>query len=166
MSIKGATTHAESAKDLPHAVKQLLDAQKQYFKKIVAELQQHGRKTSHWAWYVWPTSMIGRSDSLRTRVTDETAIILLQQTDLGLWTKIFCLLSECLTAGKRVTKIIPAIDHGRIRYFFSFWIEKHGKAVSEAFPSFYDEIVRFSILFKQNEKLSAKTIHFKKPSRR
>ena len=135
------------AKDLPIAVKQLLYAQKKYFQKIIAELQQHGRKTSHWAWYVWPTSMIGRSDSLRTRVTDETAIILLQETDLELWTKIFSLLSECLTAGKKVNKVIPRIDHGRIKYFFSFWMDKHGEKISEMFPSFYDEVVKFSVLF-------------------
>ena len=132
------------AKDLPIAVKQLLYAQKKYFQKIIAELQQHGRKTSHWAWYVWPTSMIGRSDSLCTRVTDETVLILLQETDTELWTKIFSLLSELLTSGKKVNKVIPPIDHGRIKYFFSFWIDKHGERVSEGFPSFYGEVVKFS----------------------
>ena len=135
------------AKKLPIAVEKLLYAQKKYFQKIIAELQQHGRKTSHWAWYVWPTSMIGRSDSLCTRVTDETVLILLQETDTELWTKIFSLLSELLTSGKKVNKVIPPIDHGRIKYFFSFWIDKHGERVSEGFPSFYGEVVKFSELF-------------------
>jgi len=79
---------------LPIKTKRLLDTQIEFFPKIIKELQKNGKKTSHWAWYVWPTTMPGRSDSRITAVTEESAYSLLKLTNLDQWIMILNLLAE------------------------------------------------------------------------
>ncbi|CAD7946142.1 unnamed protein product [Amoebophrya sp. A120] len=65
------------------AVQQLVQRQFQHLPRILAELQEHGAKRSHWAWWacfahdIWPTDKEGNAEpGAPTRVTEETARIL------------------------------------------------------------------------------------------
>jgi len=52
----------------------LLHRQKERCPQIVQELQAHGRKVSHWAWWVFPTEKAGASEPVpKTCVTRATA---------------------------------------------------------------------------------------------
>ena len=162
---------------LPIKTKRLLDTQIEFFPKIIKELQKNGRKTSHWAWYVWPTTMPGRSDSRITAVTEESAYSLLKLTNLDQWIMILNLLAEYMENKVKeyekqknnaksnddsskektrefffqrnpISKIIPPIDHGRIKFFIQFWLVDNDKNITKQFPTFYNAIHKFNDIFK------------------
>ena len=162
---------------LPIKTKRLLDTQIEFFPKIIKELQKNGRKTSHWAWYVWPTTMPGRSDSRITAVTEESAYSLLKLTNLDQWIMILNLLAEYMENKVKeyekqknnaksnddsskektrefffqrnpISKIIPPIDHGRIKFFIQFWLVDNDKNITKQFPTFYNAIHKFNDIFE------------------
>ena len=162
---------------LPIKTKRLLDTQIEFFPKIIKELQKNGRKTSHWAWYVWPTTMPGRSDSRITAVTEESAYSLLKLTNLDQWIMILNLLAEYMENKVKeyekqknnaksnddsskektrefffqrnpISKIIPPIDHGRIKFFIQFWLVDNDKNITKHFPTFYNAIHKFNDIFE------------------
>lgn len=128
-------------------VQNLLKKQKRHFPRIISELRQCKRKTSHWAWWVWPTEKKGFSEaSPKTLVTEEESLTLLQNTDEKLWTEILKELTHLIKSRDKnrveIYEIIPSIDHGRIKYFFQFWLERETvyKDASEHYPEFTDAI--------------------------
>ena len=162
---------------LPIKTKRLLDTQIEFFPKIIKELQKNGKKTSHWAWYVWPTTMPGRSDSRITAVTEESAYSLLKLTNLDQWIMILNLLAEYMENKVKeyekqknnaksnddsskektrefffqrnpISKIIPPIDHGRIKFFIQFWLVDNDKNITKQFPTFYNAIHKFNDIFE------------------
>ena len=162
---------------LPIKTKRLLDTQIEFFPKIIKELHKNGRKTSHWAWYVWPTTMPGRSDSRITAVTEESAYSLLKLTNLDQWIMILNLLAEYMENKVKeyekqknnaksnddsskektrefffqrnpISKIIPPIDHGRIKFFIQFWLVDNDKNITKQFPTFYNAIHKFNDIFE------------------
>ena len=162
---------------LPIKTKRLLDTQIEFFPKIIKELQKNGRKTSHWAWYVWPTTMPGRSDSRITAVTEESAYSLLKLTNLDQWIMILNLLAEYMENKVKeyekqknnaksnddsskektrefffqrnpISKIIPPIDHGPIKFFIQFWLVDNDKNITKQFPTFYNAIHKFNDIFE------------------
>ena len=40
----------------------LVEKQEQYMPRIVEELEAHGEKRSHWAWWAFPTELCGASE--------------------------------------------------------------------------------------------------------
>ena len=162
---------------LPIKTKRLLDTQIEFFPKIIKELQKNGKKMSHWAWYVWPTTMPGRSDSRITAVTEESAYSLLKLTNLDQWIMILNLLAEYMENKVKeyekqknnaksnddsskektrefffqrnpISKIIPPIDHGRIKFFIQFWLVDNDKNITKQFPTFYNAIHKFNDIFE------------------
>ena len=155
---------------LPNPTKRLLYTQIEYFPRIIKELNANGRKMSHWAWYVWPTTMPGRSDCRSTAVTDKSAGSLLKLTKIESWSKILNLLTECIELkiedqkrahiksssnnnAKRktvnaVSYVIPPIDHGRIEYFFEYWLT-HVVEITKEYPEFYSSILKFKQCFSK-----------------
>lgn len=158
------------ASRLPNPTKRLLNTQIEYFPKIIKELKTHRRKTSHWAWYVWPTTMPGRSDRRSTAITDNSAEDLLKLTDIEAWSKILNLLSEYIEVnmeeqkGKHlkcggkddskrkrtntISYVIPSIDHGRIKYFLQYWLT-HVIEITKEFPQFYSAVLNFKQSFSK-----------------
>ena len=154
----------------------LIRKQKYHFPRILEELETQRRKTSDWAWYVWPTTMPGRSDSRITAVTEESAYSLLKLTNLDQWIMILNLLAEYMEnkvkeyekqknnaksnndGSKKktrefffrnpISKIIPPIDHGRIKFFIQFWLVDNDKNITKHFPTFYNAIHKFNDIFE------------------
>merc|ERR1712187_257782 len=99
----------------------LLARQRDKMQDIKAELENNGRKTSHWAWWVFPTELPGASEPPpETYVTPATAHRLFDGGSCANeWREVLeqiCALTE--TNGQTV---LPSIDHGRVHYFIKFW---------------------------------------------
>lgn len=102
------------------AYQALVDRQQAKLVGILKELKHAKRKTSCWAWWVFPTEKEGFSDPDGTRVTSTTAAWLLSNAatvdDWRLVLETICDLVE--DNGMRV---LPSIDHGRVHWFIKFW---------------------------------------------
>ena len=104
----------------------LCKKQEKNFGNILRELQTHRKKVSHWAWWVWPTELAGRSEPLpSTRVTQGNAHRLFYEGS-PLWKdilEVFCDLCE----KKTLTSVLPSrLDQGRVEYFIRFWADIRG----------------------------------------
>lgn len=90
--------------------------------RIVHELQVHGRKTSHWAWWVFPTEKPGMSEPKpATAVTRENAKDLFKRAPRA-WQEALELIVE-LGEKKGLHEILPDIDHPRVNYFVDLFSE-------------------------------------------
>ena len=90
--------------------------------RALSELNRNGRKSSHWAWWAWPTEKEGYSEPPpRTAVSRSTAKELLRSAP-KVWEQVLCKVAELIEAnGGSMEQIIPSIDWGRIHYFVKFW---------------------------------------------
>jgi hypothetical protein len=96
--------------------------------KALRELQKHSVKQSHWAWWAFPTDRGGRGERLSvprtikverpTKVTPETAQWLLQNAP-PVWQDV--LEEVCDLVERDGPSVLPPIDHGRVKYFVTFW---------------------------------------------
>lgn len=102
----------------------LLARQEEVLPRALQELEVHGRKVSHWAWWAFPTEMAGMSepaiDGVKTRVTKETAPELLRLAPPS-WIAVLEKICELVTANGSLIGVLPAIDHGRVKFFVLFW---------------------------------------------
>lgn len=100
----------------------LLSQQRRVMPRAVEELQEHGRKTTHWSWWAFPTEKPGSAEPHpRTRITVSTAPELLRRAPPE-WRKVLELIVDLVDeAGGDVAAVLPPIDHGRILYFIKFW---------------------------------------------
>ena len=98
----------------------LLGLQAKECPRILGELEQHGRKISHWAWWVFPTEKEGESEPerQRTAVTRESAAVLLRRAPES-WRHVLEKIRALVAA--RGALVLPQNDHGRVRHFISFW---------------------------------------------
>jgi hypothetical protein len=115
---------------------------------IKSLLANDAKKVGHWAWWVWPTEMPGKSEpSPETYCTKETAGELLHVTDLISWIRILNIINDKLDeiGGDKFLEIIPSIDHGRIHYFLQFWLHTNAVSniVSTKYPDFESACMRF-----------------------
>eukprot|EP00928_Gymnodinium_smaydae_P056428 TRINITY_DN39813_c0_g1_i1.p1 TRINITY_DN39813_c0_g1~~TRINITY_DN39813_c0_g1_i1.p1 ORF type:complete len:252 (+),score=44.30 TRINITY_DN39813_c0_g1_i1:99-854(+) len=102
------------------AYESLLTKQQERLPGILRELEKHERKTSCWAWWVFPTDMEGNCDPARTRVTPETAALLCaNSTTALLWQAV--LEKLCDLVEQKGMNVLPRIDHGRVHFFIRFW---------------------------------------------
>ena len=88
--------------------------------RILAELRQERRKgiQSHWAWWVFPTEVVGANDPAATCLSPTTAGWLISQDD-GTWRRT--LEKICDLADADGTQVLPSADHGRVHHFLRFW---------------------------------------------
>ena len=87
------------------------------FDSILRELGYSGIKTSHWIWYVFPTTRKGQSEDYpksnirKERHYDYINNLAKNEPDLlRKWTTIF-----------KKLKILPKIDYGRVKKFYQEW---------------------------------------------
>lgn len=125
----------------------LLSNQKTNFAKILNELKSKRKKTSHWIWWVFPTTLAGASEGPpKSKVTKATADYVLSNADIDQWSEILETMFELLKEnpmGKWQTQnnkpnssIIPTIDHGRIGYALIFWLTSV-KDSTQKYPRLY-----------------------------
>jgi hypothetical protein len=103
------------------AVLTLLDTQHNMCSNILKELESHGKKTSCWAWYIFPNKKAGDNDHLKTRVTIDTANILLEFAPSG-WR--FCLetiIDLAIDKNNKLNKVLFDVDIDRVGFFVDFW---------------------------------------------
>ena len=106
----------ESAQD-KERLDALIKRQEKECPRIVHELQTHGRKTTHWAWWVFPTDKPGMSDKPATAVTRTNAKDLFKRAPHA-WQEALELIVElCEKNGRGLHEILPDIDHPRVGYF-------------------------------------------------
>mmetsp|Transcript_10107 Transcript_10107/g.15822 ORF Transcript_10107/g.15822 Transcript_10107/m.15822 type:complete len:169 (+) Transcript_10107:480-986(+) len=109
----------------------LVRRQKEQMPKIIGDLSKNGRKTLHYAWWLFPTELPGASEPLlggsKTRVTVDTASRLLASQETAKeWRKALELVCDLVEKSKQnPTRILPFIDHGRVRFFLKFWGNKY-----------------------------------------
>ena len=126
----------------------LILKQRHHFPRILEELHTQRRKTSHWSWYVWPTTKAGQSEPYpKTWVTKPNAEFLLAHTVLEQWIEILDCINDLLSQQNNPSSIIPPIDHGRIRYCCRFWLYDV-LDVTRQYPSFKSSLERMSKHFR------------------
>eukprot|EP00621_Florenciella_sp_RCC1693_P013955 CAMPEP_0182543342 /NCGR_PEP_ID=MMETSP1323-20130603/31506_1 /TAXON_ID=236787 /ORGANISM="Florenciella parvula, Strain RCC1693" /LENGTH=285 /DNA_ID=CAMNT_0024754273 /DNA_START=104 /DNA_END=958 /DNA_ORIENTATION=+ len=92
----------------------LLIRQFEHCPRILNELRTSGRKTSHWAWWAWPTEKPGFSEpSPPTSVRSRDVAQLFTRAPAQ-WQQILELICELVVAAGELDEVIPQIDHGRI----------------------------------------------------
>ena len=91
---------------------------------ILEELETHGEKVGHWAWWVFPTEKEGFSEPApKSAVSYTTAPLLLQHAPPE-WKLVLEKVLELSDASQGgIRRVLPAIDHDRVRYFALFWKE-------------------------------------------
>merc|ERR1711908_231915 len=96
--------------------------QRVYFPAIEDELQRHGCKIGHWAWWVLPSELECPSEALpATSVGPGEAQALLVAVDLAAWGRILRKLTE-LQMRSPVAEVLPSIDAERVEHFCRFWL--------------------------------------------
>lgn len=102
----------------------LLERQARKLPGVLRELQQNGRKTSHWAWWAFPTEKEGFSEPPpRTALTPDTAKELLELAPAE-WRQVLELLA--VLVDENGIDVLPTIDHGRVKFFSKFWTSLDG----------------------------------------
>jgi hypothetical protein len=99
---------------------QLLRRQHERCPEILLELEQYQRKVGHWAWWVFPTEIAGRSEPPpSTFVTADSAedLLALAPREWREALETICALSE----EHGFSNVVPSIDHGRVEHFLLFW---------------------------------------------
>ena len=99
----------------------LIDKMEKNLPKALTEIE-NGKKTSHWAWWAFPTEKEGNSEPFpKTAVTDENAQLLLDNAP-SIWKKLLLKIAEKVIKGHMIKDIFFLdIDIGRIRNFLTFW---------------------------------------------
>jgi anaerobic selenocysteine-containing dehydrogenase len=126
----------------------LILRQNNEFDKIYKDLLINNKKTKHWAWWIWPTEKQGYSEplikGLGSYIEANKINKLLKNTNVKKWTEILNKINELITDKKSVSKVIPTIDHGRIRAFFTLFLNNNNNNKNK---KFYKAIIRQKELF-------------------
>ena len=73
-----------------------------------------GRKTHHYAWWIFPNDKTGDADPFKTMVTSTTANKFLSNINHDKWKRVLEIIIKSFDK-------IPPVDYGRIKYFCKFW---------------------------------------------
>ena len=132
--------------------KRLISSQLAVFPTILDDMKKEGleewRKKSHWAWYAFPTTLIGNNDDEETAVKNiEDALFVLENEETRkLWTNILINITESIKLQK-TKKVIPRIDYGRIKFFIHDWSNVYS-SITIKFPEFHQALHDFSKTWK------------------
>ena len=107
---------------MQHEFIHLQEKQQQHLPHILRELQTHGRKINHWAWWVFPTDLAGRSEPLpKTCVQPEERSLLLNGSTAHEWQLVLEKIASLIEQHQSWNVVLPPIDHGRVRFFIRYW---------------------------------------------
>ena len=103
----------------------LVRRQQEYLPAALAEMRQHGRKHGHWAWWAFPTELVGMSEPPPGTCVDKHTAQWVLQSAPPVWLELLELIcdltEEQVEARGDGENVLPAIDHGRVKFFVSFW---------------------------------------------
>lgn len=121
----------------------LIQKQNKEFPKIYTELLINKRKTTDWAWWVWPTTLEGSSEPWpKTPVRSDEVRYLLEHCPILEWTNILKLINKLIEEQEKLD-VIPIIDHGRIEYFCTLFMQdvpEYDQDIEEDFPDFFEQV--------------------------
>jgi hypothetical protein len=100
----------------------LIKRQEKECPRIVHELRTHGRKTSHWAWWVFPTEKPGMSEPKPVTAVTRTNATMLFTRAPHAWQEALELIVE-LGEKNGLNSILPDIDLPRVNYFIDLFSE-------------------------------------------
>lgn len=107
----------------------LLEHQVANFPAILRELDQHGRKVGHWAWWVFPTDLSGRSEPPpHSCVMPDERSLLLRSDTAPQWRTILERIAALVEAENSWSGVLPPIDHGRVEVFIDYWDPQRAEA--------------------------------------
>ena len=120
---------------LNDASEKLIQIQSEVFPKIIEELTK-GPKTSHWNWYVFPTTQKGNSNTRKTKLPEdykELEFFLNNNPNMKNWVKILNLIIKRIynPINPNKTNLIGwkrcmyDIDIGRMGISIDFWLSKN-----------------------------------------
>lgn len=125
MDIKTNNPQFEKEKKDHEEVNKLINIQKQICPRILYELNNNGKKITHWIWYIFPTTHPGDNDYHKTYVTINTAQILLNlNLNFALSEWRLCLekiIDLAIYNNNNLKKVLSLDDIGRVGYFIIFW---------------------------------------------
>lgn len=100
----------------------LIQKQNHYLPKALRELQLNQRKSSHWAWWSFPTNRQGTSEpEPKTCLSLSAAGKYLINPPL-IWKQLLAVIIVIIKKNKKkVSDIFPSVDHGRIKAFIVFF---------------------------------------------
>ena len=85
------------------------------------EIKNNKKKTSHWAWWAFPTNKTGKSESNpKTYLTKTAAKKYLNNYPI-IWKNLLEEINKVIKENNK--KIFPRIDNGRIEFFIEFFKE-------------------------------------------
>lgn len=123
--------------------RRLLERQTAELPRILAELEASGRKTSHWAWWAFPTELCGASEpGPATRVSAASAATVVARAPREWRSVLEVVVDLSETAGALV---LPPVDHGRVAFFVAFW-----EAAAAAPPWLAALLPRYAALLPPN----------------
>lgn len=134
--------------NISDCARRLVSCQLSEFPTILDDMQKEGlgqwRKKSHWAWYAFPTTLIGNNDDEETAVKNiEDALFVLENEETRkLWTTILINITESIKLQK-TKKVIPKIDYGRIKFFIHDWSIVYN-SITIKFPEFHQALDDFA----------------------
>jgi hypothetical protein len=96
---------------------QLMAKQTEHCPAALAEVRRNGRKVTHWAWFVWPTSE-GEESMDRPRIHTSNVGRLFARAPRS-WREVLELICDLANASPttRLVDIVPPADHHRIGRF-------------------------------------------------
>jgi len=99
----------------------LLSMQTEHCPRALDEVRRHGKKISHWAWYVFPLAEGGKS-IVKPRIHDSNVARLFARAPRS-WREVIELVCTLVDASaeKTLEGIIPPEDHQRVKGFCEFF---------------------------------------------
>jgi hypothetical protein len=134
----------EKEKGVDLKLEALIKRQNEKCHSILNELTKHKQKTSHWAWWIFPTEMPGASEPPpATCVSSKEAAIELLARAPKEWRLVLEKIAELVRATSKkphhrmtLSGVLPSIDHGRVTFFVRFWRE-----VQPSLPSWLHSVL-------------------------
>ena len=105
----------------------LIMKQRQYCHKILNELRTTGKKTTHWAWWIFPTERSGVSEPLPKTCVSRRQIPMLLNRAPPEWQQVLELIGKLAKPPNRLGNVIPSEDYGRINAFCKLF-QNHPKS--------------------------------------
>ena len=155
LDLAGSSKKASvGATSVSAGARRLLKAQEAKLAKIIADVKSAGIekyvKHDHWAWYVWPTTKEGMSDSAQVAVknAEDVAFVLAAPT-CAAWTECLDILAQAVRSRKNGKRVFPSIDHGRIDFFIQEWSASDYQEAMKAQPEFAAAFEAFFSAWKE-----------------
>lgn len=107
----------------------LVDRQLQNLPRALLELNTHFQKTTHWAWWAFPTNRKGHLECkelyprMRTSITTPEEAMSLLYVAPQFWWKVLEAVCTLADNSGDIRTVLPSIDLGRVKFFVNEWTD-------------------------------------------